>query len=146
MKKLACIFLTLVFLMSCGDKERENEHLPPPLPDMEMNEDQMNTMGGERDSVLEERKKRMMDRLTEKLGLTEDQIREVKKIEDEYAVQLYELKEKMEKVRKEYHQLSKEKREKIKKILTAEQIEKLESLRKDFKERKHRSFKDKKHP
>lgn len=138
MKNLMFI-LSLIFLISCGNKENRQEGFPPPPPhpDIELHE--------EHDSILEERKKKMMDRLTEKLGLTEDQIREVKKIEDSYANQLHSLRKQMKAIRKEHHQLSEEKREKIKSILTPEQIEKLETLRKNFKERKHKPFKEKKH-
>lgn len=129
MKYLAVV-LGIVFLISCGDNERKERHHHP---DLEMHEGKMDISMQERDSIHEERKKKMMDRLTEKLDLTEEQIQQIKQLDVDYSPQLKVLKTEMFECRKKHHELMEEKKMKMKEILTPEQVQKLESMRKGFK-------------
>ncbi|APD05680.1 hypothetical protein UJ101_00127 [Flavobacteriaceae bacterium UJ101] len=130
--KYLTVVLGVVFLASCGHKDRKDGHHHGP----EMHEERMDISVQERDSIHEERKKRMMDRLTEKLDLTEDQIRKIKELDASYSPQLKVLRTEMFESRKKHHQLMEEKKIKMKEILTPEQVQKLESMRKRRDHRK----------
>ncbi len=133
MKYLA-IILGIVFLASCrGERNKGRHHYSDP----KICENEIGITIQERDSIHEERKRKMFDRLTERLDLTNDQMNKIKKLETDYYPQLKKLRKEMSEVREKHHQLLEEKREKMKEILTTEQVKKLEAIRKESR-KKHR--------
>ncbi|MFV0530228.1 MAG: Spy/CpxP family protein refolding chaperone [Flavobacteriales bacterium] len=139
--KYLVVILGIIFFTSCG---KERKEIPPPDFAPEVHEEEMNTSTRDRDSIYDERKKKMLDRLTEKLNLTEEQIQKIKQLDEDYHPQLKELRKEMFETRKKHHQLIEEKRLKMKEILTSEQVEKLEAMRKKSKRKEHRDFKEEK--
>lgn len=77
----------------------------------------------------------MLERMKEKLGLTDQQVSKIKAIDAKYQSQEDALKAKAKTLREEHKALRSKKREEIDQILTAEQKEKVKSMKKNTKKR-----------
>ncbi|MDG4945574.1 Spy/CpxP family protein refolding chaperone [Weeksellaceae bacterium KMM 9713] len=98
------------------------------------------TLGGimnaqHRDGEHKKDKGEMLERMKEKLGLTDQQVSKIKAIDAKYQSQEDALKAKAKTLREEHKALRSKKREEIDQILTAEQKEKVKSMKKNRKKR-----------
>lgn len=82
-------------------------------------------------------KSEMMEKMKERLSLTDQQVSQIQAIDAKYKSQEEDLKSRMKKVREEYKEVRKQKKNEIDQILTEEQ-------RKKISEWKDKSKKDKK--
>lgn len=98
------------------------------------------TLGGimtaqHRDGGHKKEKGEMLEKMKEKLGLSDQQVSKIKAIDAKYQSQEDALKAKAKTLRDQHKELRAKKREEIDQILTAEQKEKVKSMKKNRNKR-----------
>lgn len=78
----------------------------------------------------------MLQKMQEKLSLTDSQVAQIKAIDEKYENREEDLRSRMQKIKEEHQALKSEKKAEVDKVLTAEQREKIKAWKEERKEKR----------